>query len=143
MIKIKNHIYNENEIISINESTENDSISIKFKTDSYFILENATFEDIEWNYGEEIKHPFINSDSLRQTIRDKNKIKELEEKNKRLKEKYDYIVKENRSWYEKWKKLLNRINEAVEYIEQWRDVKTKRIDNRLKRTLEILIGKRK
>jgi hypothetical protein len=34
----------------------------------------------------------------------------------------------------------SRIDKAIEYIEQWRDTKTKRIDSRLKRTLEILKG---
>ncbi len=38
------------------------------------------------------------------------------------------------------KYLQQRIDKAIEYMEQWRDTKTKRMDSRLKRTLEILKG---
>jgi oligoribonuclease NrnB/cAMP/cGMP phosphodiesterase (DHH superfamily) len=64
------------------------------------------------------------------------KIKELEEENERLKISYNTIVQDNVYTLE----LEQRIDKAIEYIEQWRDTKTKRIDSRLKRTLEILKG---
>ena len=131
MIKIKNHIYNENEIISIHESTENDSISIKFKTDSYFILENATFEDIEWNYENNNEYCNVFYEDRIKELEEENKtlkelnvcvgcdnnpdyktrIKELEEENKKLNELVQFNVKTTTT-------LTKRINKAIEYIEE-------------------------
>jgi predicted RNase H-like nuclease (RuvC/YqgF family) len=77
MIKIKNYIFNEKEIVSIEPISDGLRVDLKSKSDYIDIY--ATFEDIEWNYGNNI------SESLSYDLA-KARIEELEEKNKRLEE---------------------------------------------------------
>ena len=80
MIKIKDYIFNENEIQEI-EIAKKD-LMVEFKSGYYEVVENATFEDIEWNY-----ENFNDCKKLEEVILARDvKIKELEEENKKLKE---------------------------------------------------------
>ena len=122
MIKIKNHIYNENEIKWFEK--DNEDIKVVFVNDTHIYIRNATFEDIEWNYGgafeimseeEQLRQNGENNKDkileLRNDLIDKlqNQIKELEEENERLKAKLE-LEEDNRHY------LNNKIGKAIEYI---------------------------
>ena len=79
MIRIKDSIFNENEIVYIMEYSEKE-LQVMFIDNNDIYIE-ATFEDIEWNY--EYSH-YIDKDSVK--FSDKS-IQELEEENKKLKDK--------------------------------------------------------
>ncbi len=50
MLKIKDYIFNENEILQISKGVQNTlSITLKY-SDKLLKINNATFNDIEWNY---------------------------------------------------------------------------------------------
>ena len=52
MIKIKDYIFNENEIEYIKQDKDHLSLYFKRKKGvAYRFISNATFDDIEWNYG--------------------------------------------------------------------------------------------
>lgn len=77
MIKIKDYIFNENEIEYIKQELEGLIVCPKAINVELEAIENATFEDIEWNYtGYEKVQPDY-----------ENIIKKYEEENKRLKDK--------------------------------------------------------
>jgi hypothetical protein len=76
MIRIKNYIFNEKEIVSIEPISDGLRVDLKSKSDYIDIY--ATVDDIEWNYGNNI------SESLSYDLA-KARIEELEEKNKKLK----------------------------------------------------------
>ena len=96
MIKIKDYIFNENEMVYIksgisftNTFGKNNSLNIRTK-EKDLLIENATFEDIEWNYGtlqatkRQIQKELCKNCYYRDII--SNKLKELEEENKKLKD---------------------------------------------------------
>ena len=107
MIKIKNFIFNENEIEFI-EELEN-GIKVCPKTFNVKIreIENATFEDIEWNYDSTQKRTLNNTILM---------IDELTKKNTELEEE---LEKEKKAWkdmLDNWERQTNKIGKAIEFI---------------------------
>ena len=86
MIRIKDSIFNENEIQYIMEYSEKE-LQIIFKDHSDIYVE-ATFDDIEWNYGSS----------------EKIQIDKLEEELNELKSDYSLVVAENKKYKEKFGK---------------------------------------
>jgi len=85
MIKIKDYIFNENEIVKIQFDDGSKEMEIDHKNgDMTFI--DGTFDDIEWNYGQSnIKEDeYIELSNEYQKLSNRNE--ELEEENKKLKE---------------------------------------------------------
>jgi uncharacterized protein (UPF0335 family) len=80
MIKIKDYLFNESDVREI--ETHKKDLMVEFKDGYYEVVENATFDDIEWNYENKI------SESLSYDLA-KARIKELEEENKNLKNKIE------------------------------------------------------
>jgi hypothetical protein len=70
MIRIKDYIFNENDVREI--ETRKKDLMVEFKDGYYEVVENATFDDIEWDYGNKI------SESLSCDLA-KARIEELEE----------------------------------------------------------------
>lgn len=99
MIKIKNFIFNENEIQYINKTKEN--IYINFRDGDIETIPSATFEDIEWNYEDE---------QIRKCLDSISREEELEEENKQLKELNVCVGCENNPDYK------TRINKAKRFI---------------------------
>ena len=90
MIKIRDYIFNENEIERINHiDIHGNRLHITFKNNKETYVEFATFDDIEWNYGtpqetqRQMQKELCKSCYYRDTI--SNELKELEEENKKLK----------------------------------------------------------
>ena len=111
MIKIKNNIFNENDIRRIYYNKDKSCLCVVFRDKDLVTnwVKNATFEDIEWNYGNNI------SESLSYDLA-KAKIKQLEEENKDLYRQIDSIMKLN--------------SDAARYIlDNCIDEKTGRISN--------------
>ena len=124
MIKIKDYIFNENEIEFIKKIENGLIVCPKAVNVDIKKIENATFEDIEWNYGgtfkilseeEQLRQNGENNKDkileLRNDLIDKlqNQIKELEEENERLKAEVD-LLNDNRHY------LNNKIGKAIKYI---------------------------
>ena len=86
MIKIKDYIFNENEIEYIKKELEGIIVCPKAVNVELKAIENATFEDIEWNY--ENNNEYCN-------VFYEDRIKELEEENKTLKESLGEMTKRN------------------------------------------------
>lgn len=84
MIKIKDSIINENQIKQIDQI--GDELHIIFTNILDDVWIKATFEDIEWNYGQSnIKEDeYIELSNKYQRLSNRNE--ELEEENKKLKE---------------------------------------------------------
>ena len=91
MIKIKDYIFNENEIEYIKSGTtfkengtallvETNGLNVKTKKKD-LLFEDATFEDIEWNYGSNEKAQISLQNQLVKLQQEKE---ELEEENKKL-----------------------------------------------------------
>ena len=86
MIKIKDYIFNGNEIKMF---VDGERIKVVFKNDTHIYID-ATYEDIEWNYGtpqetqRQMQKELCKSCYYRDTI--SNKLKELEEENEKLKD---------------------------------------------------------
>lgn len=109
MIKIKDLIVNENEIVYIGKFDEDNKLRVRTSKEVWFDIPNATFDDIEWNYGgvfeimseeEQLRQNSENDKDkileLRNDLIDKlqNQIKELEEENNKLKEEYITLEKD-------------------------------------------------
>lgn len=103
MIKIKDTIFNENEIQYIMEYSEKE-LQIMFKDQSDIYVE-ATFDDIEWNY-QEIDNKQKSDKSKRRAYK---RIEELEEENIMLRSAWDDMFK-------KWESQVNKVGKAIEYI---------------------------
>ena len=105
MIKIKDYIFNENDIRKIYYNKDKSCLCVGFRDEDLVTnwVENATFEDIEWNYD---KNNNIHEEYVISQLKDyENKIKELEkEKNA------------NESLYNKWESLVKRISKALQYL---------------------------
>ena len=101
MIKIKDYIFNENEIEYIKKELEGIIVCPKAVNVELKAIENATFEDIEWNY--ENNNEYCN-------VFYEDRIKELEEENERLKELNVCVGCNNNPDYK------SRIDEAIKYI---------------------------
>ena len=87
MIKIKDYIINDNEIVYMYQDYRD--IRLYLEKDyndrpKFMCIENATFEDIEFNYEDEQIRKCLESIDREEELEDK--IKELEEENKKLKE---------------------------------------------------------
>ena len=50
MIRIKDLIVNENEIVYIGEFDEDNKLRVRTSKEVWFDIPNATFDDIEWSY---------------------------------------------------------------------------------------------
>ena len=103
MIKIKDYIFNENEIEYIKKELEGIIVCPKAVNVELKAIENATFEDIEWNY--ENNNEYCN-------VFYEDRIKELEEENKTLKELNVCVGCNNNPDYK------SRIDKTIEYIEE-------------------------
>ena len=125
MIRIKDYILNENSIMQIDKCC--DGLHIQVENGSIHI-DKATFEDIEWNYGgafeimseeEQLRQNGENNKDkileLRNDLIDKlqNKIKELEEENKTLKELNVCVGCDNNPDYKTRIKELEEENERL------------------------------
>ena len=108
MIRIKDSIFNENEIVYIMEYSEKE-LQVMFKNNNDIYIE-ATFEDIEWNY--EYSH-YIDKDSVK--FSDKS-IQELEEENKKLKDKV-LELSNHLSLYSSEETMLKRLEELEEDLD--------------------------
>lgn len=108
MIRIKDLIVNENEIVYIGKFDEDNKLRVRTSKEVWFDIPNATFDDIEWNYGtpqetqRKIQKELCKSCYYRDTI--SNKLKELEE---------DLEAEKSIS-----SNLAQRILKAIEYIEK-------------------------
>lgn len=88
MLKIKDYIFNENEIEYIMKFTEKE-LQVVFK--NYNIYIDGTFEDIEFDYEYKQDNEYVN--------RLNNQIKELEEENNRLHKIIDKYEEEKKLMY--------------------------------------------
>lgn len=79
MIRIKDYIFNEKEINQIRFEPAHKIIVDAKYSNSFIYIGEATFDDIEWNYGNNI------SESLSYNLA-KARIEELEKENKKLEE---------------------------------------------------------
>ena len=101
MIRIKDYIFNENDIRKIYYNKDCDTLCVGFRDKDLVTnwVENATFDDIEWNYGED------ENNKLRENNRElvETNVK-LAIENKKLREKinfaenilYDYLYKDGK-----------------------------------------------
>ena len=86
MIRIKDYILNENELLGIVYIKEKNKLELISKDKYSEFIENATFEDIEWNYGVTFKILSEEEQLKQNSIKFYSKtLEELEEENKRLK----------------------------------------------------------
>lgn len=117
MIKIKDYIFPEENILYIRQKTK-DSVTVLRKRPNEYdcfrteLVIEATFDDIEWNYGENENNKF------------KEDNKELLETNMTLainnKKLEEELEKEKKAWkdmLDSKEKLVNRIGKAIDYIE--------------------------
>lgn len=93
MIKIKDYIYNENYVEAIRYIKGNLYVELNTSV-KYDMIKDATFEDIEWDYGntelEELKLDYSAVVTGYKKLEEHNK--ELEEDNKFLREQRDNIL---------------------------------------------------
>lgn len=92
MIKIKDYIFNENEIRYIKYEENAIFIYLRFDISSFIRFENATFEDIEWNYEDKQIRKCLDSIDREKELEKKNKT--FEEYNKDLNNKLDKLEEE-------------------------------------------------
>jgi chromosome segregation ATPase len=118
MIRIKDYILNEDDISYIVGNTDDDTeLKIQWKDNTSTYIK-ASFDDIEWNYGSpqetqrQIQKELCKSCYYRDTI--SNKLKELEEKNKKLKEEYITLEKDYGTCELESSKLRDKIKELEE-----------------------------
>ena len=153
MIKIKDYIFNENEINHIHEYNEDTYVYID--KENKYIIENASFDDIEWNYENNI------SESLSYDLA-KARIEELEEENKKLKEdvsfkdkEIDRLEGENKKLKEcycnrtdcsgrikdskKYESLQQRIDKAIKYLKLKVDIPKNHLEEAIKDREEDLL----
>ncbi len=145
MIKIKDYIFNENEIRYIKYEENAIFIYLRFDISSFIRLENATFEDIEWNYEDEQIRKCLDSIDREKELEEENeklkevqctflgigckrRLQELEEENKKLKDelelkdfnytKFRHLEESNDILKEELEEEENKIDKAIEYIEE-------------------------
>jgi protoporphyrinogen oxidase len=113
MIRIKDYIFNENDIRRIYYNKDKSCLCIGFRDEDLVTnwVENANFSDIEWNYGNNI------SESLSYDLA-KARIEELEEENEKSKNDIKLLLKENGNKERVIKKQEEILNKAIEYIEK-------------------------
>lgn len=145
MIKIKDYIFNDNEIDMFNYHRDTDTLQVintinNERLDTF--ITNTTFEDIEWNYGsdkaqislqnqlvklqqekEELKEEYITLEKDYGTSEIENdklrtKIKQLEEENHHIFANVndDELLRSNAMMSADIYNLNERINKAIEYI---------------------------
>lgn len=114
MIKIKNYILNENRIMQIDKCCNGLTIQVENGT---IHIENATFEDIEWNYADQVKETqrqmqkeLCKSCYCRDTI--SNRLEELEEENERL----NTIIEEMKKFLKEGTERTCGSGITIEYI---------------------------
>lgn len=104
MIKIKDYIFNENEIKWYEK--DNEDIKVVFVNDTHIYIDDTTFEDIEWNYG---------NTELEELKLDYSAVvtgyKKLEEENKELVETNYNLATKKTEFEEENKKLKETIKE--------------------------------
>ena len=110
MIKIKDYIFNENEIDMFSYHRDTGTLQVintinKERLDTF--ITNTTFEDIEWNYG-------ATQNATQNATQDR--IKELKEDYITLEKDYGTCELENSKLRSEIKELKNRINKTIEYI---------------------------
>ena len=137
MIKIKDFIFNENEIHHIHEYKKDTYVYID--KENKYIIENAALEDIEWNYENNI------SESLSYDLA-KARIKELEEENKKLKKELELEISSSniKSAQIKDKKILidklkTRIDKAIKYLKLKVDIPKNHLEEAIKDREEDLL----
>ena len=125
MIKINDYIFPEENILYIRQQTERTVTVLRKRPNEYDRFKDeieikATFDDIEWNYGNKKR---TQEHTIKKGVCDKNKkllltiediqlyIQELEEENERLKAQLE-LEEDNRHF------LNNKIDKAIEYIEE-------------------------
>jgi hypothetical protein len=119
MLKIKDYIFNENEILQISKGVQNTLFLTLKYSDKLQQIDNATIEDIEWNYGtpqetqRKMQKELCKSCYYRDTI--SNKLKEFEEKNKTF-EDYNKDLNNQLDKLEEENKQLKEENQAVRNI---------------------------
>lgn len=106
MIRIKDYIFNENEIEYIKQELEGLIVCPKAINVELEAIENATFEDIEWNYDNNNIHEEYVISQLKDY---ENKIKEYEEELTEA----EYF---STDLYNSKINLSNKIRKAIEYI---------------------------
>ena len=146
MIRIKDYILNENEIVKIQFDDGSKEMEIDHKNGNRTFID-GTFDDIEWNYD---KNNNIHEEYVISQLKDyENKIKDLEEELNELKSDYSLVVTENKklkfsmqdtydSANDTCGELQQRINKTIKYVEQIDDWDIK--DFRRKELLKILKG---
>lgn len=129
MIRINDLILNENEIEYIMQFTKKE-LQVIFKNNNDIFVD-ATFEDIEWDYGNK-KRP--QKHTITKGVCDKNKkplltiediqlyIQELEEENEKLKEELNQLKSDYSLVVAECKKYKERNNDALEYVKYHREV---------------------
>ncbi len=108
MIKIKDYIFNENELLGIVYIKEENKLELISKDKYSEFIENATFEDIEWNYEDE---------QIRKCLDSIDREEELEEENKKLNELIVFNVQTSANLTKINNQLEDRINKVFEYLE--------------------------
>jgi ATP-dependent exoDNAse (exonuclease V) beta subunit len=121
MIKIKDYIFNENEILQITKGMQNTLFLTLKYSDRLQQIDNATIEDIEWNYGtpqetqRQMQKELCKSCYYRNNI--SNKLKELEEENERLLNKIEILEDDLETEKSISSNLAKNMIKAVEYLE--------------------------
>jgi len=108
VIKIKDYIFNENELLGIVYIKEENKLELISKDKYSEFIENATFEDIEWNYEDE---------QIRKCLDSIDREEELEEENKKLNELIVFNVQTSANLTKINNQLEDRINKVFEYLE--------------------------
>ena len=93
MIKIKNYIFNENEIREIKQCKNYLRLDLTY-SGPYLHIDDATFEDIEWNYGV-TQNVTQNNKIDDEYIELSNKYQRLLNRNEELKEENNKLESEN------------------------------------------------
>ena len=88
MIRIKDYIFNENEILAIHKDKMNGGIDFEYGNDKFKTFPDATFEDIEWNYGSDKAQISLQNQSANDTCGELqqriDKIKEYIKQNEKI-----------------------------------------------------------
>ena len=138
MIRIKDYIFNENEIeyIRKGKTLEGfDALNLKSKNKD-ILFENATFEDIEWNYGatqetqRKMQKELCKSCYYRNTI--SNKLKELEEKYDKALTELAHESHKRIELEEENENLQQRIDKAIKYLKLKVDIPKNHLEEAIK-----------
>lgn len=141
MIKIKNIILNENKIEFITNETIENGLYVVTKSNNYNI-NNATFEDIEWNYGttelEELKLDYSAVVTGYKKLEEEHK--ELVETNYDLATKKAKLEEENKKYKKKFDKLKKYILHNANYNDFLGDVTVGLSTDNCSELLKIIDG---